>query len=211
MTPQEIYNESFRQIRQGLGTLSCSSAERHIIEWVIHATADWEYRDTMRFHEDALETGITALRQKFPIVTDVRMVAAGFRESLIASLGLRSYCYLDHMDGQRQNHITRSAWGIRHAARILGNDAIVVVANAPTALMETIRLIHDEGWRPKVVIGVPVGFVGARESKERLATDRSSVPFVTNLSMKGGSAAGAAVINAMMTLASEQYEQYDRQ
>ncbi|SMC05570.1 precorrin-8X methylmutase [Sulfobacillus thermosulfidooxidans DSM 9293] len=202
MTPEQIYEQSFWQIRQGLTSLNCSDEERRIIERVIHATADWEYRDTMQFHPQAINAGIEAITRHIPLITDVHMVEVGFNRTMMASLGLKSFCYVDHDNAEtmaKKLGITRSAWGIRHAFDVHGNEGIVVIANAPTALLETLRLIDEKLWTPHLVIGVPVGFVMAKESKELLA-QQQKIPFVTNLSMKGGSPVGAAIVNALMTL-----------
>ena len=201
MTPEEIYRQSFTQIRQGLD-VSYSGEERCIIERIIHATADWEYRDTVRIHPTAVKRAVEAIRLKSPIITDVTMVLAGFNHGLMERTGVKSWCYVN--DPETYNvaprlNMTRAAWGIKQAARIHGNNVIVVIANAPTALLEALR-VAEEGWRPHVIIGVPVGFVMAKEAKESL-TQQSHTPYITNLSEKGGSPVGAAIVNALLQLA----------
>ncbi|HBQ96648.1 MAG: precorrin-8X methylmutase [Firmicutes bacterium] len=204
MQPEEIYQESFRRIRQG-PNIPFSQEERYVVERIIHATADWEYRNTVRIHEQAMSRAISAIRLKAPVVTDVEMVLAGLSRGLRKQAELEAWCYVDDPDAHamaRHLKMTRSAWGIRRAAHIHGNHVIVVIANAPTALLETLQLV-EEGWRPHVIIGVPVGFVMAKESKERLE-QQSLIPYITNLSEKGGSAVGAAIVNALLLLGSGQ-------
>ncbi len=200
MTPDEIYRQSFHQIRQGLTVVNL--LERSIVERIIHATADWEYRDTVRIHPQAVSTAMEAIRVKAAIVTDVAMVQAGFNRNLMEQTGIQSWCYVDDPQAHTMaSHrtMTRSAWGIDKAAQVHGNSVIVVIANAPTALLETLQLVQ-EGWQPHLIIGVPVGFVMAKESKERLA-QQHHIPYITNLSDKGGSPVGAAIMNALLLLA----------
>ena len=96
--------------------------------------------------------------------------------------------------------MTRSAAGIRLSARHVGDGAVVAIGNAPTALMEAIRLVEDEGWRPACIVGIPVGFVGVEESKTRLV-EQKHAPYLTSLGRKGGTAVTAAAINALLSLA----------
>ncbi|MBA3791903.1 MAG: precorrin-8X methylmutase [Rubrobacter sp.] len=183
-----IEAESYRILR-GLVDLSrFGPLSRAVAERVIHASADPEYADTLVLDEDALECGLEALRRGAPIVTDVRMVAAGItaRETL---------CFVSDLRAKEMSEdlgITRSAAGFRLAADEVGPGAAWVVGNAPTALFELV----DMDARPALVIGLPVGFVGAAESKEGLI--RSDLPSVANRGPKGGSAVAAAALNAIL-------------
>jgi precorrin-8X/cobalt-precorrin-8 methylmutase len=185
-----IEAESYRILR-GLVDLSrFGPLSRAVAERVIHASADPEYADTLVLDEDALECGLEALRRGAPIVTDVRMVAAGItaRETL---------CFVSDLRAKEMSEdlgITRSAAGFRLAADEVGPGAAWVVGNAPTALFELV----DMDARPALVIGLPVGFVGAAESKESLI--RSDLPSVANRGPKGGSAVAAAALNAILYL-----------
>ncbi|MDP9475930.1 MAG: precorrin-8X methylmutase [Actinomycetota bacterium] len=166
-----------------LGPLSRAVAER-----VIHASADLEYAETLVLDEATLEGGHEALRDGAPVVTDVGMVAAGItaREALCFVSDPRARAFSEELG------ITRSAAGFRIAAREAGAGAVWVVGNAPTALFELLEL----GAEPALVVGLPVGFVGAAESKEKLI--ESSLPAVANRGLKGGSAVAAAALNAIL-------------
>ncbi len=183
-----IETESYRILREmvdlsHLGPLSCAVAER-----VIHASADLDYAENLVLDEAALESGISALRRSDSVVTDVGMVAAGVT-------GHQTMCFVSDPRVQafsEQLGITRSAAGFRVAAEEVGKGGIWVVGNAPTALLELLGL----DVAPSLVIGLPVGFVGAAESKEALVA--SGLPAVTNRGPKGGSAVAAAALNALV-------------
>ena len=183
-----IEAESYRILR-GLVDLSrFGRLGRAVAERVIHASADMEYAESMAVDEAALEGGLEALRRGAPIVTDVGMVAAGITAR-------RVHCYVSDARARELSEelsITRSAAGFRLAAQELGTGAVWVVGNAPTALFELL----DLEVQPALVVGLPVGFVGAAESKEKLA--QSGLPAVTNRGPKGGSAVAAAALNALI-------------
>jgi precorrin-8X/cobalt-precorrin-8 methylmutase len=183
-----IETESYRILRElvdlsGLGPLSQAVAER-----IIHASADLEYAETLLLDEAALNNGLEALRRSAPIVADVRMVAAGItaREVLCFVSDPRARELAETLG------ITRSAAGFKVAVGEVGEEAVWVVGNAPTALFELLELKVE----PALVVGLPVGFVGAAESKERLV--ESGLPAVTNRGPKGGSAVAAAALNALL-------------
>lgn len=183
-----IETESYRVLR-GLVDLSHLGAlSRAVAERVIHASADLEYAETLVLDERALENGLEALRRGAPIVADVGMVAAGItsREAL---------CFVSDPRARELSEtsgITRSAAGFRVAAEEVGEGAVWVVGNAPTALFELIEMEVE----PALVVGLPVGFVGAAESKEKLI--ESGLPAVANRGPKGGSAVAAAALNALL-------------
>lgn len=157
---------------------------RAVTERVIHASADLEYATDLVADEACLRQGLRALRDGAPIVTDVAMVAAGITaRPVICSIGDPAVA----SDG-----LTRSAAGIRRSYAKTGPGAVWVVGNAPTALEEII----EYGVAPALVIGLPVGFVGAAESKAALRD--SGLPAVSNVSEKGGSAVAAAALNALL-------------
>ena len=184
--PIEI--ESYRILR-GLVDLShLDPLSRTVAERVIHASADLEYADSLVLSESVLRTGVEALRQGAPIVADVGMVAAGVsaREAL---------CFVSDPRARELSErlgVTRSAAGFRLAAEEVGEGSVWVVGNAPTALFELLEMNVE----PALVIGLPVGFVGAAESKEELI--ESGLPAVSNRGPKGGSAVAAAALNALL-------------
>jgi precorrin-8X/cobalt-precorrin-8 methylmutase len=166
-----------------LGPLSRAVAER-----VIHASADPDYAESLVLEEAALESGISALRHGVPVVTDVGMVAAGIT-------GRQTLCLVSDPRAQALSErlgITRSSAGFRLAAEEVGKGAVWVVGNAPTALLELLGL----DVAPDLVVGLPVGFVGAAESKDALVA--SGLPAVANRGPKGGSAVAAAAVNALI-------------
>ena len=183
-----IEAESYRILRELVDLSRLGPLSRAVAERVIHASADPEYADTLVLDETALEGGLEALRRGAPIVTDAHMVAAGItiRDAL---------CFVSDPRAKELSEdrgITRSAAGFRLAAEEAGEGAVWVVGNAPTALFGLV----DMDARPALVVGLPVGFVGAAESKEKLVSSR--LPAVANRGPKGGSAVAAAAVNALL-------------
>ncbi|HET6886220.1 MAG TPA: precorrin-8X methylmutase [Rubrobacteraceae bacterium] len=183
-----IETESYRILRAMVDLSHLGPLSRAVAERVIHASADPEYAESLILDEAALRSGISALRRGEPVVTDVGMVAAGIT-------GRRTLCFVSDPRAQASSEqlgITRSAAGFRIAAEEVGNGAVWVVGNAPTALFELLGL----DVAPSLVIGLPVGFVGAADSKSALAA--SGLPAVVNRGPKGGSAVAAAALNALI-------------
>jgi precorrin-8X/cobalt-precorrin-8 methylmutase len=183
-----IETESYRILRGMVDLSHLGPLSRAVAERVIHASADLDYAESLVLDEAALEGGISALQRDAPIVTDVGMVAAGVT-------GHQTRCLVSHPRARalsEQLGITRSAAGFRLAAEEAGEGAVWVVGNAPTALFELLEL----DVAPHLVIGLPVGFVGATESKDALL--HSGLPAVTNRGPKGGSAVAAAALNALI-------------
>lgn len=200
MLPHEIERESFRIIRSELGTHDFSPEEESVVIRMIHATGDFDFRDITRFHPQAIVSGLEALRHGCTIVTDVRMVEVGIAAGPLTQLGGRVLCDIGHPEVREQAQalgLTRSAVAVRRNA---GNmeGGIVAIGNAPTALLEVIRLVREEGLRPTLIVGVPVGFVNAAESKEELLT--LDTPYITVAGRKGGSTVAVAAINALLKL-----------
>ena len=183
-----IETESYRILRGMVDLSNLGPLSRAVAERVIHASADPDYAESLVLEEAALESGISALRHGVPVVTDVGMVAAGIT-------GRQTLCLVSDPRAQalsEQLGITRSAAGFRVAAEEVGKGAVWIVGNAPTALFELLGLDVD----PDLVIGLPVGFVGAAESKDALVA--SGLPAVANRGPKGGSAVAAAAVNALI-------------
>jgi len=201
MLPHEIEQESFRIIRSELGPHAFSPDELSVVVRVIHATGDFDFLDNMRFHPRAIDSGLDALRRGCTIVTDVRMVQAGIASTALEGLGSDSVCDIQHPEVRIQAEklgLTRSTLAMRRNAGSL-EGGIAAIGNAPTALLEVIRLVCEEGVRPALVIGVPVGFVNAVESKDALL--ELDVPYITALGRKGGSTVAVAIVNALLKLA----------
>ena len=183
-----IEGESYRILRGRVDLSHLGPLSRAVAERVIHASADLEYAESLVLNEAALERGLEALHRGAPIVADVGMVAAGItaRKALCFVTDPRALTLSERLG------ITRSAAGFKLAEREAGFEAVWVVGNAPTALFELLELEA----RPALVVGLPVGFVGASESKERLIG--SGLPAVANRGPKGGSAVAAAALNALL-------------
>ena len=162
---------------------------RAVVARVIHASADLEYARTMVVSQAAVEAGVAALRAGAAVVTDVEMVRNG--------IGDGARCYLARAGPLSRP--TRAAAGMGIAAQRHPSGAVVVVGCAPTALVEVVRLARAGRFAPALVIGLPVGFVGAADAKAVLRA--SGLVAITNVGEKGGSAVAAAAFNAMARLA----------
>ena len=183
-----IETESYRILREMVDLSHLGPLSRAVAERVIHASADIEYAETLVLDESALEDGISALRRGVPVVTDVGMVSAGIT-------GRETRCLVSDPRARELSErlsVTRSAAGFRLAADEIGEGAVWVVGNAPTALFELLGL----DVAPALVVGLPVGFVGATESKDALIN--SGFPALANRGPKGGSAVAAAALNALI-------------
>ncbi len=183
-----IEAESYRILRDLVDLSRFGPLGRAVAERVIHASADLEYAESLVLDEAALTKGLGALRRGASVVADVRMVAAGIT-------ALEAACFVSDPRARELSDelgITRSAAGFRLAAGEVGLGAVWVVGNAPTALFELL----DLGADPALVVGLPVGFVDAAESKEKLL--ESGLPAIANRGPKGGSAVAAAALNALV-------------
>jgi precorrin-8X/cobalt-precorrin-8 methylmutase len=191
-TVHAIEAESYRILNTRVDLSPLPPLTRAVTERVVHASADLAYVEDLVCDETALRAGQAALRSGRAVVTDVEMVAAGItRRDLIGPL----VCHVrDERAGElaADAGITRSAAAVRLALAEVGAGAVWVIGCAPTALFELLAL----DARPALVIGLPVGFVGAAESKDALR--RSQLPAVSNVSEKGGSAVAAAALNALL-------------
>jgi len=190
---KKIETESFRIIRSEMQNHFFSEEEAAVVVRVIHATGDFEYAENIRFSRDAIDAGRNAIRNGYPIITDVNMVKAGLNRKNPGGKNCGTvHCWID-TDETRAAAVemgtTRAAAAFRLNKTFI-TDSIVAIGNAPTALLE--------GLRPALVIGVPVGFVNAAESKEFLYT--SDLNFITSLGRKGGSPVAAAIFNAIKAL-----------
>ena len=182
-TVHPIEQQSYAVLRSRIDLSGLPPLGRSVVERVVHASADLDYVDDLVWDEPALEAGLAALRGGAPVVADVAMVAAGITSREVV-------CRL--REAQASPGLTRSAAAVRLAYDEVGPGAVWVVGCAPTALVELIAL----DVRPALVVGLPVGFIGAAESKALLRD--SGLPAVSNRSEKGGSAVAAAAENALL-------------
>jgi len=171
--------------------------ELPIVMRVIHATGDFDFEDNLRFHPEAVKAGIRALKSGKNILVDVNMVAAGINRRLLERWGGSIISMISEVGDQAMEEgKTRAEAAIEKA--IDEKIGIVAIGNAPTALLKTMELIDKGGFKPDLVIGVPVGFVSAGESKEALA--KKTYPFITSLGRKGGSPVAVAIVNGILRL-----------
>lgn len=205
LRPEEIEAESFRIIDAEVGPHTWPPGEWQVVRRAIHTTADFDYSRTMVFSPDAVARGIAAMLRSRGIFTDTAMALAGINKRLSRLFNTPlSSCVADPdvVEEAARAGITRSIVAMRKGASTPENG-IFVIGNAPTALFELLRLVREEGLQPNLVIGLPVGFVGAEESKEQLIREAGprGIPFITNRGRKGGSNVAAAVVNALLLMA----------
>jgi precorrin-8X/cobalt-precorrin-8 methylmutase len=201
LSPHDIEAESMRIIDCEAGPHSFSDDEWTIVRRIIHATADFEVMKTIRFHPQSIAAGVAALKAGSPVYADTQMLKAAMGGKLQDQYGCHTVCLVADEEVQRASKAsgaTRSAAAMQAAAASL-HRGIVAIGNAPTALFEAIKLSREGVMAPSLIIGMPVGFVGAAESKEALL--ESGLVSITLLGRKGGTPAAVATINALMQLA----------
>jgi precorrin-8X/cobalt-precorrin-8 methylmutase len=203
MKPEDIEAESFRIIDNEATGHGWQDSEWQIVRRAIHTSADFEYLCSMVLSDTVVEKAVAALKSGAGIVTDTNMALAGISKPRLGPFGCRMACHVSDPDVAEvaaRDGITRSIAAMRKAVSDPANR-IFVIGNAPTALFELLRLIEAGQVEPALIIGLPVGFVGAEESKSALAAGRHGIPFITNIGRKGGSNVAAAVVNALAILA----------
>ncbi|MCU0588864.1 MAG: precorrin-8X methylmutase [Syntrophobacteraceae bacterium] len=196
---REIERESFRIIDQEMGDHGLPRDRWTVVRRVIHTTGDPDYASRIHFHPRAMESGAEALRAGSVIYTDTRMIQVGLSPWRLQWFGNRVVTPVLEPQSQRwaeELGTTRSVAAFRHVGGAIDGQ-IVAVGNAPTALLEVIRLVEETGARPALVIGVPVGFVQAVESKEALH-GLADTPSITVLGRKGGSTVAVAILHALL-------------
>jgi precorrin-8X/cobalt-precorrin-8 methylmutase len=211
LKPTEIEERSFDIIEEEIDLSDIPEEQKPILKRVIHTTADFEFKNSLTFHPDAVKAGIKAIKSGKDILTDVEMVRTGINKRLLEKWGGKVICNIQkagQSGGNPDDKTTRSEAGIEEALKENNNIGIIAIGNSPTALLKTIELLSGKGvsqYAPtgylQLVIGVPVGFVKALESKALLA--RQGFPFITNISRKGGSTIAVAIVNALLKMAVE--------
>ncbi len=206
LAPADIEKRSF-EILSAEADLSGIPADRlPIVQRVIHATADFDFKDTLTFHPDAVATGLAAIRSGKDILTDVEMVRTGINKKWLSRWGGKAVCKIAESEVRsRESGVkTKAEIGIETALRENNEIGIIAIGNAPTALLKVIELFNSpvfEGRSLPLVVGVPVGFVKAVESKTLLAS--RNFPFITAIGRKGGTPVAVAVVNALLKMAGE--------
>ncbi|RJQ51065.1 MAG: precorrin-8X methylmutase [Nitrospiraceae bacterium] len=206
LKPAEIEKRSFEIISEELDLSDVPEERLPIIKRVIHSTADFEFKTSLVFHPDAIETGLAAIKAGKDILTDIEMVKAGINKKLLEKWGGKVVCGIQEsrVKSQESRVKTRAEMGIERVLRENNNIGIIAIGNAPTALLKVIDLFLNSELLTldsKLVVGVPVGFVKALESKALLA--EQTFPFITNLSRKGGTPVAVAIVNALLKIADE--------
>ncbi|MBI3329595.1 MAG: precorrin-8X methylmutase [Nitrospinae bacterium] len=200
LRPHDIQGESFRIIEHELGVHGLPPEEFLVVRRVIHSTGDFEFARLLRFHPEAFTAANMAIRSGEDLLTDVEMVRVGIQGLAERRHGIQVRCHLNDPEATQAAEATgttRSLQGILRGLQ-LGRVGICVVGNAPTALRAALEACDaSPSLRPRLLVGVPVGFVDAPEAKEALSgTD--AVPWITCLGRKGGSAVAAAIVNALL-------------
>jgi len=197
--PMEIERRSMEIIAPYLAGMQLDEPRVKVISRVIHAAGDPDYANHIVIHPEAIAAGMEAIRRGAQVFCDVEMVRTGISKTTLAQYGGRVNCRIADPAVAalaREQGITRSMAAFRSFGHSL-DGSVVAVGNAPTALFELFRLMQEEKVKPAMVIGVPVGFVGAAESKALLA-EKSSAPYITVLGNKGGSPIAASIFNALL-------------
>lgn len=217
LPPQDIEKRSFEIISEELDFSDIPPEQLPIIKRVIHSTADFEFKNTLMFHPDAIKTGIDAIKSGRDILTDIEMVKTGINKKLLEKWGGKVICNIQNTEHRTQStdNKTRAEMGIEKALKENSNIGIIAIGNAPTALLKVIEIFTpptpplSKGGTggvftdsPILVVGVPVGFVKALESKALLAAQK--FPFITNLSRKGGTPVAVAIVNALLKMSEEE-------
>ena len=200
-----IEHDSFAIIDAEAGPHDYTAEQWPLVRRMIHANADFEFNGLTAFHPNAMQAGLAAvLKGGTPIVADVEMICVGLSAPRLKHFGITTHHYIsddDVIEQAKAEETTRAVQAMRKAHRAGKLDgAIVGIGNAPTALIEVIRLIREEGARPALIVGMPVGFVSAAESKDLLMTV-NDVPWVAIKGRKGGSTLVVAAIHALLGLA----------
>ncbi|MGM0901751.1 MAG: precorrin-8X methylmutase [Bacillota bacterium] len=202
--PDKIYDHSFAIIKEEMGEHSFTDEQWLVVRRVIHASADFELGRSMIFTPDAIEAGVQSILSGRHVVADVQMIESGSGRKRFQKHGGDLHCYIADEDVAKEakaQGTTRAIISMQKATQ-LHKGGIYAIGNAPTALLELIRLIKEGLAEPDLIIGMPVGFVSAAESKAELAV-LEGIPFITNAGRKGGSTVTVAALNAISIMADE--------
>ncbi len=200
--PQEIERKSMSIIEEAVPELAQMSLEEQaIIKRVVHTTGDPSCAKLVKISSQAIESGLQAIRSGCNILTDVHMLQSGLIRRKLDEFGMHSYCLINDPEvvkDAKDAGITRAMAAIRKGSSLV-NGGIVAIGNAPTALFTLCDMIEKGEVSPALVVGTPVGFVGAAESKEVLAG--MDIPYITIPGTRGGSTIAVTIVNALLLLA----------
>ena len=200
---QSIEDASMEMIENEIGSHDYNEKEWPVVRRVIHSTADFDFagKNKIVFSKNAVESGMDALRNGCSVVVDVNGVIGGLNKQNPKDFGNKIICNISSpevMESAKKQNKTRSQVSMRVASSDI-DGGIVVIGNAPTALLELIQMVKEGLVMPALIIGIPVGFICASESKEELSK-LTEVPFITNIGRKGGSSSASAIVNALYKL-----------
>jgi len=201
MKPEHIEALSFRIIDNEAGPNNFSPQQWKIVQRMIHTSADFEYMDMIRFHPEAITAGLDAIRKGKKIITDTNMARVGIRTGDAGRFGSTIKCFINDpkvYEISSNKEKTRAEVAV-DAAILDMENGIYVIGNAPTALLRLIELVKEKKAKPALIIGLPVGFVNAVESKAALV--EIDYPYISNIGRKGGSNIAASVVNALAKMA----------
>ncbi|WP_034440143.1 precorrin-8X methylmutase [Clostridium ihumii] len=196
-SPMGIEEKSLEIIESEMAPHNFDEAELKVVKRVIHTTADFDYQNIIHFSEDAIEKAKEILKKGVTIYTDTNMALSGISKPSLKKLGCDVQCFVAREDvakEAKERAITRSMAGVEKAVE--EGVEFFVFGNAPTAIYRLLELVEEGKAKPKFVVGAPVGFVGAKESKELL--EKYDIPMITIRGRKGGSTVAAAIMNAIM-------------
>lgn len=202
---QSIEDESMEIIEREIGPHSYKGHEWKIVRRIIHSTADFDFagKNGLIFHKDAISAGLDALKSGKNIIVDVNGIIGLLNKQNLQDFKNNVICDISNPDVVKEAtklNKTRAQTAMRIRTAEM-NGAVVVIGNAPTALLEVIQMIKEKTVKPSLVIGMPVGFVCASESKDALQT--LDIPHITNIGRKGGSPCAAAIVNALFKIIRE--------
>lgn len=196
--PADIERRSFELITEELGDTKLKPGTELIVKRCIHTSADFDYAENLEFSDGAVEKALEAIASGCSIITDTQMAKAGINKKALARYGGQVQCFIsdeDVAEKAKEKGSTRAAVSMEKAAE-MGEDHIFAIGNAPTALVRLYELIQEGKIKPKLIIGVPVGFVNVVQSKELIM--EADVPFIVAKGRKGGSNIAACICNALL-------------
>ncbi len=202
--PEDIEKRSMEIIVSELDGRTWPEPTFSVVRRCIHTSADFDYADNLLFSKDAAEIGVRLLSEGADIVTDTKMAASGINGKRLAENGGSVHCFISDEDvaiEAKERGCTRATVSMERGASIAKERSVIfAIGNAPTALVRICELIEQDGLRPALVIGAPVGFVNVVEAKEMLrdTLDRYGIPYIIPMGRKGGSNIAATICNAMM-------------
>jgi precorrin-8X/cobalt-precorrin-8 methylmutase len=203
---RRIEHDSFAIVDNEVGAHDYGSDEWQVVRRMIHATADFEFNGLTQFHPEAVKKGVQAILNGAPVVADVEMICVGLSKPRLDHFGVKTHHFIaddDVIAQAKDENTTRAVQAMRKAhKKNLLNGAMIAVGNAPTALLEVVRMIKEEQLVPSLIVGMPVGFVSAAESKQILS-EIKTIPWVTIEGRKGGSTLVVSAIHALLAVAEQ--------